>query len=167
MDADPGTALTLTWDAITSATSSLAVRVATDGAPQTVVGIMRGGMIPAVMLAHQLRIRDVRTVEVTHTVADGIDAAKSASPTAINTASLGNLTGRDVLLIDDIAGSGSTLAHTAWLIKTLEPRRLRTAVLTVNRANWTDGPEPRSRIDYIASLTDTWVVFPWEEQHGH
>ncbi|WP_330351768.1 phosphoribosyltransferase [Streptomyces sp. NBC_00582] len=157
--------LFLTWDDITTATATLAHRLAAAGIPQVVVGIVRGGMIPAAWLAHRLAIRDVRTVEVTRTASDGINAAKSTVPTVRNPASLGDLTGLDVLLVDDIAGSGVTLAHTARMIHDLGPARLRTAVFVVNRANWRPSSDPHHDIDYIASLADTWVVFPWEEQH--
>ncbi|WP_372412689.1 phosphoribosyltransferase [Streptomyces luteireticuli] len=157
--------LYLTWDDIAAATRTLAEQAVAAGAPQAVVGIVRGGMIPAVWIAHRLGIHDVRAVEVTHTTSDGVNAAKTTLPTARNPASLGDLTGLDVLLVDDIAGSGATLAHTARMIRDLHPIRVRTAVLAVNRANWTQGADPRRCIDYIASLTDTWVVFPWEGQH--
>ncbi|WP_189969093.1 phosphoribosyltransferase [Streptomyces violascens] len=157
--------LYLTWDDLTTATATLAHQVAAAGMPQAVVGIVRGGLIPAAWLAHRLAIRDVRTVEVTRTTSDGINAAKSTVPAVRNPASLGDLTDLDVLLVDDIAGSGGTLTHTARLIHDLGPARVRTAVFAVNRANWTQSSDPHRDIDYIASLTDTWVVFPWEGQH--
>ncbi|AXG80834.1 phosphoribosyltransferase [Streptomyces paludis] len=155
----------VTWDDLAAATGALAHQVTAAGTPQVVVGIVRGGMIPAVWLAHRLAIRDVRTVEVTRTTSDGINAAKSTLPTARNPASLGDLTGLDVLLVDDIAGSGVTLDLTTRMIRDLGPARVRTAVLAVNRTNWTQEPAPHHHIDYIASLTDTWVVFPWEAHH--
>ncbi|MFF1712244.1 phosphoribosyltransferase [Streptomyces sp. NPDC058268] len=152
----------LTWSRIEALTHQLAARADGDGMPETVVGIMRGGMIPAVMIAHQLGIRDVRTIEVTHTASDGVNAAKTSVPAYKNPASLGDLAGRDVLLVDDIAGSGATLERTRRIVEALGVRRLRTAVLTVNRANWPAPSCPEDRIDYIAEQTDTWVIFPWE-----
>lgn len=166
LGADRSGPLSLTWDDLTTATAALAHQVAAAGIPQTVVGIVRGGMIPAAWLAHRLAIRDVRTVEVTRTASDDINAAKSTLPAVRNPASLGGLAGLDVLLVDDIAGSGVTLAHTARMIQALGPARVRTAVLAVNRANWEQGEDPYRAINYIAALTDTWVVFPWEEQHA-
>jgi hypoxanthine phosphoribosyltransferase len=157
--------LYLAWHDIATATGILAHQVAAAGVPQVVVGVVRGGLIPSVWLAHRLGIRDVRTVEVTRTTSDGINAAKTSRPTARHPASLGDLTGLDVLLVDDIAGSGVTLAHTVRMIRDLGPARVRTAVLTVNRANWRQEGEPHRVIDYIASLNDTWIVFPWEGQH--
>ncbi|WP_042380005.1 phosphoribosyltransferase [Streptacidiphilus melanogenes] len=163
-DPDVPDRLYLTWDDIEAATGALAEQVTAGGMPQAVVGIMRGGMVPAVWLAHRLGIRDVRSIEVTHTTKDGIGAPKTSLPTVRNPGSLGDLSALDVLLVDDIAGSGETLAHTADMLRDLGAR-VRTAVLTVNRANWTQEDEPARAIDHIASLQDTWIVFPWEGQH--
>ncbi|MFE1405427.1 phosphoribosyltransferase [Streptomyces sp. NPDC058770] len=156
----------LAWSGIEAFTRDLAEQASGDGLPETVVGIMRGGMIPAVMIAHQLGIRDVRTIEVTHTETDGVNAAKTSAPATKNPASLGDLAGRDVLLVDDIAGSGATLERTRRMVEALGVRRLRTAVLTVNRSNWPGPAAPEERIDYIAEHTDTWVIFPWETENG-
>ncbi|MFG3429500.1 phosphoribosyltransferase [Streptomyces californicus] len=160
-------ALHLTWDDIGVATRDLAEEVSAGGIPHTVVGIVRGGLIPAVWLAHRLGVRDVRTIEVTRTTGDGIHAAKTPLPSVRHPGSLGDLTGLDVLLVDDIAGSGATLAHTAGLVRNLGPARVRTAVLCVNRANWEQQADPGQAIDHIGSLNDMWIVFPWEEQHEH
>ncbi|MFD8589878.1 phosphoribosyltransferase [Streptomyces sp. NPDC059637] len=165
--ADRPAPLYLTWNDIGAATQALAKQVTADGVPQAVVGIVRGGMVPAVWLAHRLKIRDVRTIEVTRTTEEGINATKTPLPTVRNPASLGDLTDLDVLLVDDIAGSGATLAHTADLLRDLGPVRVRTAVLAVNRANWAREADPERAIDYLASLNDTWIVFPWEGQHEH
>lgn len=159
--------LHLTWEDISTAIQSLIEEVSADGIPHTVVGIVRGGLVPAVWLAHRLGVRDVRTIEVTRTIGDGIHAAKTPLPSVRHPGSLGDLTGLDVLLVDDIAGSGATLAHTAGLVRGLRPARVRTAVLCVNRANWDQQADPGQAIDHIASLQDTWIVFPWEEQHEH
>lgn len=153
----------LTWPRIAELTQRLVAQADGDGLPEIVVGIMRGGMIPAVMIAHHLGIRDVRTIEVTHTASDGINAAKTSAPAFKNPASIGDLAGRDVLLVDDIAGSGATLESTYQMVEVLGVRRLRTAVLAVNRANWLAPSDPEDSIDYIAEQTDTWVIFPWEK----
>ncbi|MFF3128677.1 phosphoribosyltransferase [Streptomyces sp. NPDC057908] len=119
---------------------------------QAVVGIMRGGVIPAVWLAHGLGIRDVRAVEITRTTSDSIDTTKTTLPRVRNAASLSDLAGLDVPLVDDITGSGAILVHTADVIRARGPARVRTAVLTVNRANWAHEAEPHRVIDYIASM---------------
>ncbi|MBC9718435.1 purine phosphoribosyltransferase [Streptomyces sp. TRM66268-LWL] len=152
----------ISWTDFAEFTQQLAERIRSDRIPQTIVGILRGGMIPAVALAHQLDVRDVRAVEVTRTLSDGIQAEKSSAPRLRNPASLGNLVGRDVLLVDDVAGSGTTLAHTRRIIAGLTAARLRTAVLCVNQANWLLPQQPQAAIDYIALRCEGWVIFPWE-----
>jgi hypothetical protein len=152
----------MAWEDIDAATRTLAEQVEAAGVPQVLVGIVRGGMIPAVWLAHRLGARDVRSIEVTRTTSDGINSPKTTLPTTRNPTSLGDLAGMDVLLVDDIAGSGATLAHTVDMLRDLGAARVRTAVLTVNRANWAREAEPQRVIDYIGSLNHTWIVFPWE-----
>ena len=125
----------LGWESVTSITAQLAAEISGDGAPDVIVGVLRGGMIPAVMLAHALAARDVRAIEVTHTVADGIDARKTAQPRYRNLASVGNIAGLDVLVADDIAGTGATAAAAGKLLHKLGAARVRTAVWAVNEAN--------------------------------
>jgi hypothetical protein len=145
----------------------VADRAGRDGAPQTVVAVLRGGAVPAVWLSHRLGLRDVRVVEVVHTVDDSVHAAKIPEPAAVNPASLGDLSGRDVLVVDDIAGTGQTIAAAARLAIRAGAARLRTAVCVVNEDNWA-GPLPAEDVvTYIGAAARGWVVFPWEHNDEH
>jgi len=108
------------WDELTALTSRIAAEVIADGVPEILIGILRGGVIPAVMLAHVLGSREVRAIEVTHTADDGINAAKTCRPLLRNLASAGDVSGRDVLITDDVAGTGETAAYTADLMRATE-----------------------------------------------
>lgn len=152
MDAD-----ILSWDDISSACTRLAEEVAGGSAPDVVVGIARGGLVPAVMIAHLLGLRDLRNVSLTRTAGDEINAPKRPVA-ACGSDSLGDLRGRSVLLIDDVAGSGETIEAAAALVSSLSPARLRTAVCVVNDSNWRGGQLP----DHIAIRSRRWVIFPWE-----
>jgi hypoxanthine phosphoribosyltransferase len=55
----------LTWEQLTQITTRLARAARADTAPATVVGVLRGGMIPAVHIAHLLGVRDMRALDVT------------------------------------------------------------------------------------------------------
>jgi hypoxanthine phosphoribosyltransferase len=157
--------VTLSWDELTAATRRIAGLVGGDGTPEIIVGVLRGGMIPAIMLAHHLGSRDVRAVEITRTLADGVNAAKAARPAWRNLASLGGVSGRDVLIADDVAGTGATVAATAALVRAMGAARVRTAVWVVNEADWPDGqPSPEKTLTYIGARTQGWVIFPWEQQ---
>jgi hypoxanthine phosphoribosyltransferase len=65
----------LGWDDITATADRIAGEVRADEVPDVLVGVLRGGLIPAVLLAHALGVRTVRAVEVLHTSADVCRAA--------------------------------------------------------------------------------------------
>jgi hypothetical protein len=157
----------LAWPQLQELVSRIAGQASRDGAPQTLVAVLRGGAVPAVCLSHRLRVRDIRAVEVARTVDDSVYAAKAAEPVAVNPASLGDLTGRDVLVIDDIAGTGDTLAAAARLATQAGAARLRTAVCMVNEDNWAGCLPAQEVVTYIGAAARGWVVFPWEHDDGH
>lgn len=153
MDAD-----LLTWGDIDAACACLAGEVRGGGLPDAVAGLSRGGLVPAVIVSHLLGLRDLRAVSVTRTCSDKPGAAKLPAPVTANPASLGSLQGLDVLVIDDVAGSGQTIAAASALAVSLGAARVRTAVCAVNDANWGGGPLP----DHVAIRASRWIVFPWE-----
>ncbi|MFD7577476.1 phosphoribosyltransferase [Kitasatospora sp. NPDC059817] len=153
----------LTWGDIETQTGRIASATGEVGIPHTIVAVVRGGMVPAVLLAHRLAVRDVRAVEVTHTVDDSTNAAKTARPVARNAASLGDLSGLDVLVVDDVAGTGDTLAASVRLAEQAGAARVRSAVLVLNEANWTGDRRPHEAVTCIGETVGCWVVFPWEE----
>jgi hypoxanthine phosphoribosyltransferase len=154
----------LGWPELTATVTQIAGRVHADGLPDVVVGVLRGGLIPAVLLAHRLGVRAVRAVEVVHTVADGVDAAKTVAPRVFNAASLGRLDALHVLVVDDIAGSGATLASTVDLVHDAGAATVRTAVCVVNAVNWRRPECPDRALTYIGTTVEGWVIFPWEQQ---
>lgn len=159
----------LTWLGMEELVNRIAEAISDDGVPQIVVGVLRGGGIPAVWLSHRLWLRDVRGVEVTHTIDDDINAAKTQRPVAVNPASLGDLTRRDVLIVDDVAGTGHTLADVVGLVADAGASRVRTAVCVVNEDNWAGRLSADATVTYIGTITHGWVVFPWEgnDEHEH
>jgi hypoxanthine phosphoribosyltransferase len=156
----------LTWTEVAGITTTLADAIAADGTPDLIVGIMRGGMVPAVLLAHRLTIRDVRALEVTHTESDAVNAPKNDQPEIRNSGSLGSLAGGNVLVVDDIAGSGDTLAAAREQVVLGGAQSVRTAVCLVNLANWPSDREVAGDGEreptYVGRRTSRWVVFPWE-----
>jgi hypoxanthine phosphoribosyltransferase len=150
------------WSQITAIAGALAAAVAADRPPDVVVGVLRGGMIPAVLLAHHLGVRDVRAVAVTHTEADGVNAAKTSLPTLLNPASLGDVAGRDVLVVDDVAGTGETLEAARSLVCAGQVSAARTVVCVLNEANWPAPAVGQRTPTYIGRRVQRWVVFPWE-----
>ena len=163
VDADPPAAV-LGWAEITAITDQLAQAIRADAHPDVVVGILRGGMIPAIRLAHVLGLRDVRALDVTHTAADGVNAAKTPRPVSRNLSSLGDMTGLDALLVDDVTGTGETLATSRCLLLAAGASSVRTAACVLNEINWrhSDEGDPEFGLTYVGVTFRGWVVFPWE-----
>ena len=61
-----------------------------------------------------------------------------------------------VLVVDDVADTGTSLEFVVRRLKGKGAREIRTATIAY---------KPRSRVkpDYFVYETDKWVVFPWEE----
>ncbi len=142
----------------------LAGQVRAQGTPDVVVGVLRGGMVPAVVLAHRLGTRSVRGVEITRTVSDAPHARKHPPATG-NSDGLGDLRGCDVLLVDDVAGSGATAQAATSVLLAAGAVRLRRVVTVVNTANWDRPPpddDPFRFFDHVGTACCGWVRFPWE-----
>lgn len=119
-----------------------------------VVGIARGGLIPACYLANQLEIPYVYTV--------GVKSYSKTTQTELawyhdcNTSIPSN---SDILLVDDLCDTGDTMI--AVRDKLLERNRVFTATIFYK-------PKSRYRPDAYWQEVDNnhWIVFPWEKQEG-
>ncbi|ROO51617.1 hypothetical protein EDC02_6501 [Micromonospora sp. Llam0] len=154
--------IALSWPEIDTIVGRLASGARADGTPDAVVGVLRGGLVPAVMVAHALGVRTVRAIEIVHTQSDAVGASKTAEPQVSNPASLGDLAQLDVLVIDDIVGTGATIARTVDLVRAAGAVRIRTAACVANRVNWRGPGRPDQAVSLLGDEVSGWVIFPWE-----
>ncbi|MEO6890600.1 MAG: phosphoribosyltransferase family protein [Ktedonobacteraceae bacterium] len=156
--------ISLGWHDFDALTDTLAGKITADRLPDMLVGLGRGGLIPAVALSHRLGVRSLLPFTVQRTTSDAIDAEKHAPCIGSPLQHLSVLSGRDVLVVDDIAGSGETLQTVLHALTDYAPSRVRSAVYIVNRINWErhHPEEPAHAMSYIGKEVRGWVVFPWE-----
>lgn len=122
--------------------------------PDFLVGIGRGGLVPACYLSHRMGLP---LLTVDHSTGDPGFGGELLEKLA---AKIG--AGERILIVDDINDSGATINQLRAAIeaKTHDPEGLRVAVLVHNvRSN--------ARADYRGSEIDRdsdkrWYVFPWE-----
>ncbi len=155
--------LPFSWETIEALTQILAARILADGTPDVLVSLQRGGLIPTVLLSHRLAVSEMLTVPIRRTVSDAVYASKQA-PVLMLPEQVRDLTNKDVLLVDDIAGSGETLRVARSALEAFRPRRLREAIYLVNLDHWEQGQTPEQEITYIGRTIRAWAVFPWEKQ---
>jgi len=158
-------ALAIDWAKLGILTESIASDIrASQWVPDYLVGISRGGLVPAVLLSHKLGIK-MYTLDVSlRDLADELSEYNLWMPEdAAN--------GKNILIVDDINDSGETIK---WIrndwhssIVGLEPPddiwwhdRIKIAVVANNLGS-------NEKVDYRGMDIDKrvdprWVVFPWE-----
>ena len=143
------------WSSMQSLVERIARRMQMNAfRPDCIVAIARGGLVPGVQLAHILNIPDLHILRVTRCKSN-LPYSDKQVPVASWLYRPDSLSGRDVLLVDDIAGTGESLLSGARLVEK-DAARLRTAVLVKNA-------HARVEPDYSGTIVDDWVVFPWEQ----
>ncbi len=143
---------TLTWEDVYTYTLRLSEKIVNSRfKPNLIVGIARGGWIPARILSDVLYTSSMANVRVEFYT----DIGKTAEEPVITQPISENPKSLNVLLVDDIVDSGRSIKKVYDNIKTLGAKEIRIAVLHFkNTAKITP--------DYWVKRTDAWVIYPWE-----
>ena len=145
----------LTYDQFGAAARDLATAVVDSGyEPDWIVAIARGGLVIGGALGYALGLKNIATInvefytDVEETLPDPVLLAPHLDTDSIR--------GRRILVVDDVADSGRTLALVLELLQQ-HGAEARSAVIY---------GKPRSIVapDYVWRQTDRWIVFPWSAQ---
>jgi hypoxanthine phosphoribosyltransferase len=109
--------------------AELGAQISLDYAGQEllVVCLLRGGMTFTADLTRYLTIP--HTLDCMSLTSYGVGHYASSGNVRVNLDLKTNIEGLNVLLVEDIVDSGRTLAHVLKMLKTREPRSLKTCVL--------------------------------------
>jgi hypoxanthine phosphoribosyltransferase len=141
-----------TWNQIYAMLLSQAEKIRQSGfKPDVIVGITRGGWIPARVLSDLLEIPDLAVVRVEFYL--GVAETRNA-PVLTPRVSAG-VEGKKALLVDDVADTGKSLQLAKEHI--LQQGATEVRIATVYRK-----PFSIIKPDYYEKETRRWVVFPWE-----
>ena len=144
----------VSWEDVERASDAVASMIDSDGwRPDVVVGILRGGIVPARLIADRLGVEDLAVVEVKLYRGVGVRREKPyiRQPLVVD------VLDKKVLVVDDVSDTGLTLQVAVNAISMHGPTSIRTAALYVK-------PWTKFVPDYYAAQTDKWVVFPWEKE---
>ena len=145
----------LTWDDIEDYCKILANMIKnSDFEPETIVGIQRGGCITAVLLSHLLNIEDFCTIGIRSTKSDDIRAQR-IKPIIYDSFSLQLITGKKVLLTDDITDTGVTLIEAKKALLKYGCKEVKSTTIVC-------APASNGKVDFYGKEVKPWVVFPWE-----
>ena len=139
----------VSWDQFHRDARALAWRLNAAGPFRAVVGITRGGMVPACIVARELGIRIVETVSVASYDYDKqgeVSVLKGVSETF--TADKG----QGILIVDDLVDTGAT----AKVVREMMPKAHFATVYAK--------PSGRPLVDtFVTEVSqDTWIYLPWD-----
>lgn len=154
----------LEWSDITRIVNNMAIEIKKSYKPDIIISVVRGGMVPSVILSHLLNVRNVENIKAKETVSDEIDAQKQEIVIEENI-NLKEIKGKRVLIVDDILGSGQTIRKIKEVTKKWSPKDIKVAICMINEDNWekSNNGEYKNIIDYLGEKIRGWVVFPWEK----
>jgi hypoxanthine phosphoribosyltransferase len=152
------------WQQVEGACLHLARQISLDNwKPDYIVGITRGGAIPAVLLSQYM---DVPMKPLHVSLRDNKDTVSDCSMAE------DAFEGKKILIVDDINDQGNTIA---WIKKDWQASALP------GHPNWqniwgdsvrfaviTDNMSSNETVDYLVyeidkSENDIWIVYPWED----
>ncbi len=119
--------------------------------PDVIIGIARGGWIPARLLADFYSMKNLANIKVEAYSIMGEEEVKPKITQGLNI----NIRDKNILIVDDVADSGKSLKVILDALVDKRAKSIKTATLFY---------KTRSIVipDYYVKKTDAWVVFPWE-----
>lgn len=142
----------MSWELFDKLAKNVAKKINESGfKPDFMVGLARGGWVLSRVLCDYLGVKDLVSLKVEHwgVTATPDGKAQIKYPFDID------LTGRKVLVVDDITDTGESMMVAVDYIKTKNPADIKTAALRhIEGSKFTP--------DYFGDvITWRWVVFPW------
>lgn len=119
--------------------------------PDLVIGIARGGLVPARVVCDFLLLKDLAAVKIEHWgIAATLGKAVIKFPLPVD------ISGKNVLIVDDVVDTGDTYSVLMDYLKEKNPSEVRTAVLHYKTCSTTIP-------DYWAEKQDKWewIIYPW------
>jgi hypoxanthine phosphoribosyltransferase len=145
----------VSWDEIVEWSKGLAQKISESGyKPDAIVAVARGGYVPARLLCDFLDINDLLSVQSQHWV----EAARAAEKAILKYPYTVDMSGKKLLLVDDIVDTGDTLLLAKdFIVKNWRPDDVKIAVL-----QWIS-PVAKFKPDYyhIEVKDWTWFQYPW------
>jgi hypoxanthine phosphoribosyltransferase len=144
------------WNHVYAMLLSQAEKIRRSGfKPDVIVGVSRGGWIPARVLADFLEITDLATVGVEFYV--GVAETRKA-PVLTQQVSA-DVKGRKALLVDDVSDTGKSMQLAIEHLRQQGATEIRVATVYYK-------PFSMIKPDFYEKETRRWVIFPWDTKEN-
>ncbi len=142
------------WDEVVKWCEILRGEIVRGFNPDYIIGLSRGGLVPARILSDSLLIKDLFTLKTEHW---GMTANVDGQAVLKKPDSL-NVSGRRVLIIDDITDTGESMEIAKKYVQSLGPAELKTStMLHIDRSKH----KPDFFAQEVSGAEWTWFIFPW------
>jgi len=141
-----------TWDELHENIKEIAKKIKKDKyQPDIVIALSRGGFVPARVICDLMIIKDLVSIKVDHW---GVTATKDGKAHLRYPIDV-DLTGKKVLIVDDITDSGESMIISKDFVKKLNPEEIKTAaIFHINHSKFVP--------DYFSKEIEwIWVMWPW------
>lgn len=139
----------VSWDQFHRDARALAWRLSAAGPFTAIIGITRGGLVPATVVARELGVRVIETVSIA-----SYDYEKQGEVQVLKGVSehFKKNGGQGVLIVDDLVDTGAT----AKVVREMLPKAHFATVYAK--------PQGRPLVDtFITEVSqDTWIYLPWD-----
>lgn len=142
--------LEISWERFGELCKELAIKIGTHFRPDCVVGIAKGGLPPATVLASLFRT-DLYPIRLSYREKDE-ERHKTPQWSVLPAAKVAQ---KKVLLVDDISVSAKTLSIAKEKLQRMGASDVKTATLCIHHHS--------VRPDFFAVETDALVVHPWDK----
>lgn len=145
----------IAYDDFLSMVRELSARIGSGGwQPDFIIGVGRGGLVPAVYVSHELQVPML-------SIDQSAQVPGFADDLLAKVAAMGAL-GKRMVFVDDINDSGRTIAYVRAVLASH-----RAPAETIRFAVLIDNLRSQARVDYSTEVIDRaqdkrWFVFPWE-----
>jgi len=122
--------------------------------PSVIIGLTRGGWIPARLLCDHLHVKKLYAIKTEHWGVTANQDGRALLTQELNA----NIEGESVLIVDDITDSGESLKLAVEHVRSLNPKEIQTATL-LHISHSTIEPDFYSI--KVPEKDWTWFIFPW------
>lgn len=145
----------VSWNEIEEWTKGIMKMIIKDNYnPDIIIGIARGGLVPARMVADYLFKKDLLSIKTEHWGLTATMDGKAVLKEKLNY----DITGKKVLIVDDITDTGESMKLSYNYIKSLNPAELKTtSMLYVNGSNYAPDYYGKG----LSKEEWAWFIFPW------
>jgi len=142
----------MTWERFNKLSKIVAKRIIESNyIPDMIIGLARGGWVFSRILCDYIGVKDLLSLKVEHWGITASPDGEAKLKYPLNT----DLTGKQILVVDDITDTGESLLKAIEHIKSLKPSTIKAAALLHIEGS-------KFVPDYFAEeITWRWVVFPW------